>query len=189
MRPKTEQIIDLLRYSVSPARFAHSKRVADCCDSIARLYALDTEKCMFTGWAHDIAREWSSDTLLLFVRRNDPEGIDPVEEENPKLLHGHVGSIIIARELGIEDECLIEAVRYHTLGKADFCPIGKVLYCADYLEPGRSGVPDSLRDAVGSVPLDELVRMIITDTRRRGYSLSGRTEAMYRSVTHESSLG
>jgi nicotinate-nucleotide adenylyltransferase len=189
MRPKTEDIIDLLRYSVSPARFAHSKRVADCCGSIARSYALDVEKCVFAGWAHDIAREWSPEALLQFARRNDSEGIDPVEAQNPKLLHGHVGSIVISRELGVEDECIIEAVRYHTLGKADFCPFGRVLYCADYLEPARPGVPDKLRRSVAVVPLDELVRMIITDTRRRGYSLSDRTEAMYRSVLQESSRG
>lgn len=120
--------------------------------------------------------------MLDFVVRVDPQGIDPVEAEEPTLLHGHVASIVVARDLGVSDSCLLEAIRYHTLGKSEFCSFGKVLYCADYLEPARPSVPDELRRAVGAVTLDELVRLVITDTRRRGYAISERTEAMYQSV-------
>ena len=32
---------------------------------------------------------------------------------------------------------MLEAVRYHSLGYAGWDMVGRVLYCADFLEPGR----------------------------------------------------
>ena len=32
---------------------------------------------------------------------------------------------------------VLDAVRYHSVGLAEWDMVGRVLYCADYLEPGR----------------------------------------------------
>ena len=50
--------------------------------------------------------------------------------------------------LGIKDEEVIEAVRWHTTGKPNMTPMEKVVYLADYIEPLRDfpGV-DKLRKA------------------------------------------
>ena len=37
----------------------------------------------------------------------------------------------------MEDDELIHAIRFHTLGSADFGNLGFALYAADFLEPGR----------------------------------------------------
>ncbi|MFG1691596.1 hypothetical protein ACGF5M_05540, partial [Gemmatimonadota bacterium] len=51
-------------------------------------------------------------------------------------LHGPAAAVRL-RECGVEDEELVHAVEYHTLGSRDFCDLGKALYAADFLEPGR----------------------------------------------------
>ena len=32
---------------------------------------------------------------------------------------------------------MLDAVRYHSIGLAEWDMVGRILYCADYLEPGR----------------------------------------------------
>lgn len=144
-----------------------------------------TDRCLLAGWGHDLAREWSAEALLDYARHEPAPEIDPAEEANPVLLHGRAAARILAGELGVADGEVLEAVRNHTLGKPGFCAVGKCLYCADYLEPDRPAVPDSLRNQIGRVSLDELVEMVVTDTRRRGYSIAARTEEMYQELTSE----
>jgi HD superfamily phosphohydrolase YqeK len=33
---------------------------------------------------------------------------------------------------------VLDAVRYHSLGLAEWDMVGRILYCADYLDPGRT---------------------------------------------------
>jgi HD superfamily phosphohydrolase YqeK len=44
----------------------------------------------------------------------------------------------VAQEHGETDEGVLHAVRYHSIGYAGWDDVGRMLYLADYLEPGRS---------------------------------------------------
>jgi predicted HD superfamily hydrolase involved in NAD metabolism len=61
---------------------------------------------------------------------------DP-ERQSPKLLHGPVAAELARRELGIDDEEVLEAVRAHTTGSPGMGPLALVLYVADKIEPAR----------------------------------------------------
>jgi HD superfamily phosphohydrolase YqeK len=47
-----------------------------------------------------------------------------------------------AAETGEADRGVLDAVRYHTVGYAGWDDVGRMLYLADYLEPGRDRVAD-----------------------------------------------
>lgn len=51
----------------------------------------------------------------------------------------------MARELNISDEEILNAIRLHTTGAAEMTLLDKIIYVADYIEPGRSfpGVEDA----------------------------------------------
>lgn len=78
-------------------------------------------------WLHDALRDAPDDEL----RRWAPDAIGPVE-----LRHGPA-SAARARTEGETDPGVLDAVRYHSIGLAEWDMVGRILYCADYLEPGR----------------------------------------------------
>lgn len=88
------------------------------------------------AWAHDVARAMSEDELL---RRAGLYGIAilPEERSAPILLHGPVGAAMLRRDLGWDDEELLEAVRYHTTGRAAMTDLQLTVLLADKVEPAK----------------------------------------------------
>ena len=71
--------------------------------------------------------------------------------------HGVVGASFVERELGITDEEILHAIRVHTTGAAKMSLLDKIIYVADYIEPGRifPGVKEARELAL--IDLDEAV--------------------------------
>jgi 2-amino-4-hydroxy-6-hydroxymethyldihydropteridine diphosphokinase len=57
--------------------------------------------------------------------------------EEVELLHGPAVATKLARE-GETRRDLLDAIRYHSIGWKKWERVGKALYMADYLEPGRT---------------------------------------------------
>ena len=58
-------------------------------------------------------------------------------EYNSELWHAPVGAYLVETKVGITDCEILEAIRYHTSGRANMSLLEKVVYLADYIEPGR----------------------------------------------------
>lgn len=71
----------------------------------------------------------------------------------PKLLHGPAAAEM-ARLHGERDQGVLDAVIYHTVGYAGWDAAGRMLYLADYLEPGRSDRAEERRAWADRVPED-----------------------------------
>lgn len=81
---------------------------------------------------------WSVDWGAFALDRVEPEeGIAPVTGS----LHGPVAALSLAGD-GVGDVEILSAVAYHTVGHPDLGPPGRALYCADFVEPGRSTDPE-----------------------------------------------
>lgn len=85
--------------------------------------------------------------------------------------HGPAAAERAARD-GEGDRGVLDAVRYHTLGYAGWDDVGRMLYLADYLEPGRTGDPEERRTLLARMPA-ERVAVLRTVTRRRLERLLG----------------
>jgi len=57
---------------------------------------------------------------------------------SPVLWHAPVGAEAVREELGIDDEEVLDAIRFHTTGRPGMSLLEKVIFLADYIEPGRS---------------------------------------------------
>ena len=64
--------------------------------------------------------------------------VDELSLQEQSLLHAPVGSWLLEHELGIDDPEVLYAVKIHTTGAADMTLLAKIIYLADYIEPGRS---------------------------------------------------
>jgi HD superfamily phosphohydrolase YqeK len=153
---------------VGETRRAHIERVAELMASWAErmeLADVDRTRWVAAGFLHDVLREAAAETLRPLV----PE---PLRDLPAGALHGPAAAERLAAE-GVTDTHLLRAVAYHTLGHPDFDDLGKALYCADFLEPGRSYLTDehtSLRDRVPD-DLDAVTREV---ARERILHLLGR---------------
>ena len=81
-----------------------------------------------------------------------------VEKKQPYAVH--------AKELyGVEDEEILSAIRFHTTGKPDMTTLEKIIFIADYIEPGRDKAAN-LQEIrrMSFVDIDEAMYMILRDT-------------------------
>ncbi len=141
-----EQIIEYLREKLKKSRFDHSLSVRDTAVKMAKIYNADVEKARMAGLVHDCAKYMSNEEILNIADQNNV-CIDEITRANPQLLHGSIAAIIAKNIMGIYDEEVLNAIKYHTTGKKNMNLLEKIIYISDYIEPLRDfpGV-DKLRE-------------------------------------------
>jgi nicotinate-nucleotide adenylyltransferase len=60
-----------------------------------------------------------------------------MEISTAKLYHAMCGSMFIQKEFGIDDEEIINAVRYHTTGRKNMSLLEKIVFIADFISEER----------------------------------------------------
>lgn len=137
---KTDPLLEtadaFARERLSEKRYGHTIRVANAAERLARVHGLDPARARLAALLHDAARETGPDEFLRLAGEWDLPVGEP-EKESPKLLHGPVAAELSRRELGVEDEEVLEAIRAHTTGRPGMGPLALVLYVADKIEPSR----------------------------------------------------
>lgn len=103
------------------------------------------------------------------------------------LLHGPAAAVLAERH-GETDAGVLSAIRYHSVGFAGWDRVGRMLYLADYLEPGRTAMPDAVREIRRRVPanpdgaLREVARLRIVQHLQRAHPLLPETVAFWNAV-------
>jgi predicted HD superfamily hydrolase involved in NAD metabolism len=127
---------ELARSRLSEKRYSHTSRVADTAEDLGRAHGLDLVRARLAALLHDAAREMEPGEFLRLAGAWDLHVGEP-ERQSPKLLHAPVAAELARRELGIEDEEVLAAIRSHTVGEPGMGPIALALYVADKIEPAR----------------------------------------------------
>jgi HD superfamily phosphohydrolase YqeK len=119
--------------AVGPARRGHIERVAALLDEWAvelDLDAVERARWRAAGWLHDALRDADANALRAVV----PEQLHDLPVQ---LLHGPAAARRLRAD-GVADAALLDAVSFHTLGHPCLDLLGRALYAADFLEPGRT---------------------------------------------------
>ena len=93
----------------------------------------EVERWSAAGYLHDVLRDADPAKLRGALSR-------PLDHLPDEVIHGPAAADRL-RRAGVTDEPLLTAIAFHTLGSPDFDDIGKALYVADFLEPGRKLQP------------------------------------------------
>jgi HD superfamily phosphohydrolase YqeK len=118
---------------VTADRRAHIERVAALLSAWAlatRAPEAQRDRWLKAAWLHDALRD------------------APAANE---LAHGPMAADRAAQD-GEIDRGVLDAVRYHSLGFAKWDDVGRMLYLADYLEPGRAFDRELRRSLAARVP-------------------------------------
>ncbi|MBQ4145606.1 MAG: bis(5'-nucleosyl)-tetraphosphatase (symmetrical) YqeK [Clostridia bacterium] len=132
-----DKINAYLLETLSEKRYKHSLGVAQEAVKLSDHYGADREKAYLAGLVHDCAKEIAPQEMLSLIK--DKYGVSPdsISLHRPKLLHGILGAAISQNRFGIYDTAVLDAIRYHTTGKANMSLLSKIIYIADYIEPNR----------------------------------------------------
>lgn len=153
-----ESVLNLLKKHVKGDRLEHSLRVEHAAVALAERYGADTAKAGLAGMLHDIAKQMNQQKMIQEYGLFSP---------SEKTLHGPIGSIWLREHGYVEDEDVLNAIRYHTTGRPAMSQLEKIVYIADAIEPGRrSQEAEILRD-YASEDLDKAVLYSLECSLRR----------------------
>ncbi len=158
-----ESIKTILKCKLKEKRYIHSLGVQQTAIQLAKIHNGSVEKASIAGLIHDCAKDLDEDESLQYVHQLDIL-LDDVELHQKQLQHGVIGAQFAKKKFDIQDEEILEAIRYHTTGKENMSLLEKIIYLADLIEPNRSfeGIENLRRQALSD--LDNAVLMAFDHT-------------------------
>ncbi len=136
MNKELKKYEDTIKELMGCKRFKHSVNVADMCVKLAKKFGVDEDKAYTAGILHDCQKEVDRETMLKEVK-DSGFYVDPVELDCFKLWHGIAAAYYIRETLKIEDKDILNAVRFHTVGRANMSQLEKIVYLADMVSEER----------------------------------------------------
>lgn len=166
-------------------RFTHSVNVSKEAKNLAKIYGADEEKAELAGMLHDITKELPRQEQLKIITDS---GIilDDVQENAPKLWHGISGSLYVKDNLNICDEDILNAIRYHTTGRAGMSLLEKIIFVADFTSQERTYKGVSTMRKKSRKSLDEAMlygfKFTFTDLSKRELAIHPDELACYNEI-------
>lgn len=138
---KIEEIRKHLQEHLKKERYEHSLSVAFTSICLAMAHGVDLQKAELAGLCHDCAKYMGKKELLEACQR-DHIPLLPEYLEAPQVLHGIYGACYAKKHFQIDNEEILSAIYYHTLGKPAMTTLEKIVYLADYIEVRRGNRED-----------------------------------------------
>ena len=129
------QMLEAVKERLPKNRFTHVLGVVDTAIELAKEFNVPESKAQIAAILHDVAkfsdREWMKSIII-------SENMDPLLlDYHAELWHAPVGAYLAKTEFEVEDEDVLNAIRYHTTGRENMSDLEKVVYIADLIEPNR----------------------------------------------------
>ena len=135
----------LAKLLLDEKRYIHTLNVEKLAVELGTIYGLDTEKLRVAALLHDIMKNAPHDILLHRAKQSGI--INRIEDKPKQTLHGFAAAHYAAKELDIQEEDILWAVKSHTCGRNGMQDMEKVIYLADMLcEERRFDGKDYLLD-------------------------------------------
>ena len=138
-----EKISKKLMKELDEDRYRHTQGVMYTSAALAMRYGADLKKALLAGLLHDCAKCIPGHTKIKMCEKYNLE-ISEIERKNPSLLHAKLGAYLAKDKYDIEDEEILMAIRSHTTGRPGMSLLEKIVYIADYMEPGRKDLPNMM---------------------------------------------
>lgn len=153
-----------IKKELDDERFRHTMGVMYMSAALSMRYGEDLTKAQVAGLLHDCAKGIPNDKKLKMCARYGIE-VSQIEQQAPSLLHAKLGAWVAQHEYGIDDEDILQAIRWHTTGRPAMSLLEKIVFIADYIEPMRykaANLPKIRTMAFADI--DSAVRITLEDT-------------------------
>lgn len=154
--------LQIVKEQLTDKRYEHTIGVMETAIQLANKYGANPKKAEIAAIFHDYAKFRSRDEMEIIIKQQKmPEDLLHFHSE---LWHAPVGAYLVRVEAGILDGDILQAIRYHTTGNKHMNTLDKIIFLADYIEPGRKfpGVDEVRKVAFEN--LDSAVIMALKNT-------------------------
>lgn len=165
---------EFLNNNLKESRLIHTANVAVCALKKAKELSLDKTEIMTAALLHDCAKYLRPEDFKGFVL---PEGVpDPV-------VHQYLGAYVAENVLGVKNQDVLDAIRFHTSGKPQMTTLGKLIFVADMIEKDRSYDGVNLLRELYEKDFDECFKTCLKEEvvhlKNKGLKIYGETLAAY----------
>ncbi len=189
---RNEEFIEVIRKRLGEKRFNHSMCVAQAARELAEQYGADPERAYTAGILHDVMKEAPGEEQLQTIASAGIILTD-VERANQKLWHAVAGYAYCRDTLHVTDSGILDAIRYHTTGRADMTLLEKCVYIADFISadrdyPGVEEIRACARRGLTAVMLEGM-KFTIAELAEKGQAIHPDTVAAYNQIIISDSEG
>ncbi|MDF2724208.1 MAG: phosphohydrolase [Paenibacillus sp.] len=130
-----ELLMEETKSQMPMKRWKHTLGVMATSVELANRFGGDAVKAELAALLHDYCKYWPIDEQRrVFVE----QGLDAdMLNYDPQLLHGPIAAEVAQAKYGVDDDEVLDAIRYHTSGRVHMTLLDKIVCLADYIEPGR----------------------------------------------------
>ncbi|MDR1001875.1 MAG: bis(5'-nucleosyl)-tetraphosphatase (symmetrical) YqeK [Oscillospiraceae bacterium] len=157
----------LVTSALSKERAYHSFCVAKEAVRLADKYKADIAAAEIAGLLHDIMKESPPDTQLDLIKKYG----NPTEYDLkiPAVWHSFAGAVYARQVLKIDNDDIINAIRYHTTARQGMSLLESIIYLADFISEDRDyGDADTVNiRRLADVGIDEAMRYSLSYSIRR----------------------
>ncbi|RMC39138.1 MULTISPECIES: bis(5'-nucleosyl)-tetraphosphatase (symmetrical) YqeK [unclassified Lactobacillus] len=132
----SNEIITKEKNNMDQSRFNHCVRVSETARKLAKLNHYDENKAALTGFVHDYAKQIPADEFRKVIKEQKMD--HDLLNWGPAIWHGMVGAYFVQRDLKIIDSEILNAIKRHTTADVEMTLLDKIVFMADYIEPGRT---------------------------------------------------
>ena len=124
-----DKYTEYVKNNLPPKRIKHTADVVSCAMQKAKELNLDVDKVRISATLHDCAKYLNHQDFADF--KLDKDVPQPV-------VHAFLGAFVAQTVLGITDTDILDAIRFHTSGRANMSTLEKLIFVADMVEDGRT---------------------------------------------------
>lgn len=122
------------------SRFYHSLEVAKMAVELVQKHKLSLEvnKVYLAGLLHDATKLISKEEQKRMLYELGYKDEDEIMKSS-NVWHGETAEEYLKKEYNINDQEILDSIKYHVMGKPNMTEFEKVIFIADYVERTRSG--------------------------------------------------
>lgn len=144
---------------LSEKRLLHTFRVLKVSLFLAKKYGVNQKKIFISAILHDIGKDIQISKQRKIIKKLKDKKLLQI----PSIWHCFTGEVIAKKIFKIKDKQILNAIKYHSTGNLKMGNIGKIIFVADFIEPGRKYLSSVfIRKKMNtSIELDKLVLLVL----------------------------
>lgn len=163
-RNDLKKIRKAMEKTLDAKRYEHTLGVEYTAAALAMRYDESIKNAQLAGLLHDCAKCMSDEKRLSICEKHNIS-VNEIERRNPFLLHAKVGSYLAMEEYNVSNPDVINAILNHTTGRPGMSQLEKIIFIADYIEPGRKQAPNLAEiRKLAFIDLDAALLKVLSDT-------------------------
>lgn len=128
--------LDEVKKKVTLKRYNHTLGVIEEAVLLSKIYGVDLDKARIAASLHDYTKyldeEQEKEIMIKYY------GFNTYNALPKQVIHGFTAAVVSKEELGVDDVDILNAIKYHTIGRKNMSTLEKIIYIADFTEPNRN---------------------------------------------------